>query len=192
MGDRSLFFNQFVRGMTVTGAVAPSSAALARRMVQHADLRAADVVVEYGPGTGVFTREVISRLRPDATFLAFELNRELVGVVRRKFPGTRVYQDSAARVEHYLELNGRSHIDAVISSLPWAGFPDRLQDEILDPTVRLLRSGGRFCTFAYLHGLALPAGVRIRRLLKSRFSRVKISPVAWLNVPPAIVYWCTK
>ena len=192
MGDRSLFFQQFLRRPTVTGAVAPSSAALARRMVERVDFQAAQVVVEYGPGTGVFTREVISRLRPDATFLAFELNPELVGVVRRRFPEARVYQDSATRVEHYLQLNGRDHIDAVISGLPWAAVPGRLQYEILDPTIRLLRRGGTFSTFAYLQGLVLPAGVRLRRLLNRRFSRVEVSPVTWLNMPPAVVYWCTK
>jgi phospholipid N-methyltransferase len=192
VGERGLFFRQFLSKPAVTGAVAPSSAALARRMVERIDFQAANVVVEYGPGTGVFTREVISRLRPDATFLAFEMNRELIGVVRRKFPDALVYQDSAARIGHYLELNGRSHIDAVISGLPWAAFPGHLQDEILDPTIRLLRSGGRFSTFAYLQGLALPAGVRFRRSLERRFSRVEVSPVTWRNVPPAVVYWCTK
>jgi phospholipid N-methyltransferase len=161
-------------------------------MVERIDFQTAKVVVEYGPGTGVFTREVISRLRPDATFLAFELNRELVGVVRQRFPEALIYQDSAARIEHYLQLNGRDHIDAVISGLPWAAFPDHLQDEILDPTIRLLREGGTFSTFAYLQGMALPAGVRLRRLLDTRFSRVEMSPVTWLNVPPALVYWCTK
>ena len=192
MGDRSLFFQQSLRRPTVTGAVAPSSAALARRMVERVDFRAATVIVEYGLGTGVFTREVISRLRPDAAFLAFELNPELAAVVRQRFPEVLIYEDSAARIEHYLHLNGRDHVDAVVSGLPWAAFPDHLQDEILDPTIRLLRTGGTFSTFAYLQGLALPAGIRLRRLLKSRFSRVEVSPVTWLNVPPAIVYWCTK
>src|SRR5512134_1890540 len=139
VSHRGMFFHQFLRRPNVTGAVTPSSTALARRMVERVDFQAAQVVVEYGAGTGVFTREVISRLRPDATFLAFELNPELVGVVRRRFPEARVYQDSAARVEHYLQLNGRDHIDAVISGLPWAAFPGRLQYEILDPTIRLLR-----------------------------------------------------
>ncbi len=192
MGDRGMFFHEFLRTPKITGAVTPSSTALARRMVERIDFQAAKVVVEYGPGTGVFTREVVSRLRPDATFLAFELNRELVGVVQRKFPEARVYEDSAARVEHYLELNGRDHIDAVISGLPWASFPAHLQDQILEPTIRLLHAGGGFFTFAYLQGLALPAGVRLRRMLKRRFSRVEISPVIWRNLPPAIVYWCTK
>jgi phosphatidylethanolamine/phosphatidyl-N-methylethanolamine N-methyltransferase len=192
VGERRLFFHQFLRRPAVTGAVAPSSAALARRMVERVDFQTATVIVEYGLGTGVFTREVICRLRPDAAFLAFELNKELVAVVRRRFPEVLIYHDSAARIEHYLRLNGRDHIDAVIGGLPWASFPDHLQDEILEPTIRLLRKGGTFSTFAYLHGLGLPAGVRLRRQLKSRFSRVEISPVTWRNMPPAIVYWCTK
>jgi phospholipid N-methyltransferase len=192
VGERSLFLSQFLEGRTVTGAVAPSSAALARRMVQRVDFDTADVVVEYGPGTGVFTREVVARLRPRATFLALEPNPEMAGVLRRKLPGVQVYEDSAARVEHYVRLHARAHVDAVISGLPWAFFPGPVQDEILDPTVRLLRPGGVFSTFAYVHGLALPSAVRLRRSLKSRFSRVEVSPVTWLNVPPAIVYWCWK
>lgn len=65
----------------------------------------------------------------------------------------------------------------MINGLPWAAFPGRLQCGILDPTIRLLRTGGTFSTFAYLQGLVLPAGVRLRRLLNQRFSRVEVSPV---------------
>ena len=49
------FLTQFIQKPLSTGSLVPSSSYLARTMVQHARLADADVVLEYGPGTGVFT-----------------------------------------------------------------------------------------------------------------------------------------
>jgi phospholipid N-methyltransferase len=58
--------------------------------------------------------------------------------------------------------------------------------------VRSLRPGGRFATFAYVHGTPFPGGIRFRRMLRERFAKVSLSPVVWRNLPPAFVYRCEK
>ncbi|MCX5328653.1 MULTISPECIES: hypothetical protein [unclassified Streptomyces] len=65
---------EFLRSPRLTGAIAPSSPALALALAQAMtaglDLRRADVVVELGSGTGAILR----RLAPGARLIAVELN----------------------------------------------------------------------------------------------------------------------
>jgi phospholipid N-methyltransferase len=75
-----------------------------------------------------------------------------------------------------------------VSGLPWAAFPEALQDQLLDTIADVLRPGGRLVTFAYLQGVLLPAGAKFKRKLKQRFRRVSTTRTVWLNLPPAFVY----
>jgi len=183
---------EFLRHPARTGAVAASSAALGRAMVCEVGLESARRIVEYGPGTGVFTREILARKRPDAKLWAFELNSNLARAFRARFPRVPLFETSAAEAPRRLPLEAVGHVDCVICGLPWAAFSDSLQTELLDATLAILRPGGRFATFAYLQGLLLRAGGQFRRRLHERFGRVEISPVVWRNLPPAFVYRCEK
>jgi len=187
------FVKQFVREPRTIGAIAPSSSKLASRMIEQINFERVRVIVEYGPGTGAFTRQVLKHLHPNRTiFFGLELNEHMNRIACAQVPEIPIFQDSASEIRKYLRQFGVKHADAVISGLPWAAFPESLQDEILYETQAGLRKGGVFSTFAYLHGLVLPSGIRFRSKLKQHFSEVKISPVVWGNVPPAIVYWCKK
>lgn len=175
-----------------TGAIAPSSNKLADVISESARLEDASVIIEWGPGTGVFTERILQKKRPDATFFAVEMNEVFATVTQARCPDARIYQDSAVNTRAYLEQLGHSHCDAVVCGLPWASFDEFLQDELLDTLVTILRPGGRFLTFAYLQGLLLPAGLRFRRKLKSRFGQVTTTRTVWRNVPPAFVYVCER
>jgi phospholipid N-methyltransferase len=56
----------------------------------------------------------------------------------------------------------------------------------------VLRPGGQFVTFAYLHGLPLPAGRRFANRLPEYFSEISRSRTVWMNLPPALVYRCRR
>ena len=162
-------------------------------MIQPIDFDRARVIVEYGPGTGAFTRQVLNRINLDKTiFFGLELNEQMNRIASAQVPEITIFQDSAAEIRKYLNQFGVKYADAIISGLPWAAFTEKLQDEILNETVAGLPEGGIFSTFAYLHGLILPSGMRFRSKLKQHFSEVRTSPVVWGNIPPAIVYWCKK
>jgi len=187
------FVKQFCCSPRTIGAIAPSSKKLASRMIQPINFNKTRVIVEYGPGTGAFTRQVLRNIDQKKTiFFGLELNEQMNRLASLQVPEVPIYQDSAAEIRKYLNQHGVKHADAIISGLPWASFPESLQDEILRETVAGLPEGGVFSTFAYLHGLILPSGIRFRRKLKQHFSEVITSPVVWGNVPPAIVYWCRK
>lgn len=69
-----LFLLQYIIKPRTTGAVMPSSKYLARKMVNKIDFKTAKYIVEYGPGTGVFTDEIIKRKTENTILLLIEYN----------------------------------------------------------------------------------------------------------------------
>jgi len=186
------FLKQFISQPAATGAIAPSSAFLARAMVQDLGLETAENVLEYGPGTGVFTSFILSRLQPGARFAAIELNPQFAELFKAQYPNVRLFQDTVVNVRSICDRAEMQAVDCIVSGLPWATFPASVQVACLDEMMRVLKPGGRFVTFAYVHGLALPPAKRFAGLLPVYFKSVSRSPVVWLNVPPAFVYRCRR
>ncbi len=190
--DGLAFLKQFLSAPGTTGAVAPSSRGLAEAITRAAGVSEAAAIVEFGPGTGVFTEVIAHTKRSESPFLAIEANEEFVDLLNTRFPDIDVVHDSATHVRTHLEAVGLETCDCIVSGLPWAAFPESLQDALLDAIADVLAPGGRLATFAYLQGCWLPAGVRFKRKLQERFSEVCRTSVVWRNLPPAFVYYATK
>ena len=186
------FLGQSFCRPTATGAIAPSSRNLARRMVEWIDWPQVQTAVEYGPGTGAFTGHILERLRPAARFFAVEVNPELIEIFSKTHPSVQVYRDCVANVKSLCIREGIDRVDAIVSGLPWATFSSGDQTEFLAATRSVLRPGGQFVTFAYLHGLLVPGGLRFRKRLRRAFASVECSPTVWGNLPPAFVYRCRR
>ena len=186
------FVCEFLLHPVRVGAIAPSSRRLAVRMVQWIDWESAGTVVEFGPGTGVFTAQILQRKQPGKKFFAVELNSQFAATLKSRFPDATILQDSVAAIEELCRQQGVSEVDAIVCGLPWAAFSDRDQTAYLDALIKVLKPGGHFATFAYLPGMVLPAAHRFRRKLRNVFGEVRVSPTVWLNFPPAFVYWCWR
>lgn len=182
----------FLRRPWRTGTLVPSSQGLAELMLEDMGLASAETVVELGPGTGVFTRLIAERVKPETLVLAFEIDERLARELQARIPGVRVVNDSAEQLPLHLRTAGRETADAILSGLPWANFSRDLQERLLRAIVLGLRQGGRFATFAYVPAAQLPPGRRFRALLESCFTRVETTRIVYWNFPPAFVYRCEK
>lgn len=183
------FLKEFARDPVQLGAVAPSGVQLARLMVEAADLRPGQVVVELGAGTGPMTQEILAH-RPDGPFVALEPNPKLAAILRDQFPGARIEERYAQDLRLILDDMGHRQADRVVSSLPWAIWSQELQDEVFSAILDVMAPDGRMVTFGYLHAQLLPAARRLRRSLDRRFASVSTTRVAWKNLPPALVFVC--
>jgi phospholipid N-methyltransferase len=184
--------SEFLRKPTSVGAVAPSSLRLAELITDAAGLDRASVVVEFGPGTGAFTEVILRKIQPATAFFAIEANASFAAATRERFPGLDIVHGSAAAVRAQLEARGHAACDCIVSGLPFASFSPALQDEILAAVTDVLVPGGRFVTFAYLMGRAMPRARRFRRRLTAEFSDVAATHTIWRNLPPAFVYRAVK
>lgn len=185
--DAAQFFSVFVRHPGRIGAVAPSSAALARAMVAGLEIGQDESVLEFGPGTGPFTSTIAEMLAEPAHYLGIEREPRFVELLRRRYERLRFVLGSAedARL-HHAEAQ-LPPVRAILCGLPFASLAPSAQDGIIAALDQLLGPGGEFRTFQYLHAYTLPSAVRFRRRMAGVFGPHTRSPVVLVNLPPAFV-----
>ncbi|HET6183487.1 MAG TPA: methyltransferase [Acetobacteraceae bacterium] len=145
-------------------------------------------IVELGPGTGALTAIIAARLSPRHRYLGIEINPRFVRPLRARFPGLVFAHASVVELGAVLEVHGWTGFDMVVSGLPWASLPIGLQTRAFAELARHARPGAVLTTFAYLHGLAAPGSIALRRRMRATFKRVERGPIVWGNLPPALVY----
>ncbi|MDL5157236.1 class I SAM-dependent methyltransferase [Actinomycetospora termitidis] len=188
--DLLTFVSSAVRSPGVIGAVAPSGRALCDLLASVAPADVPSTVVELGPGTGVVSQALRRRLHPDARHVAIELDRSMVALLQRNLPWLEVVPGDAKDLQKLLADVGIDRVDAIVSGLPWTLFSREAQRAIMDQVNRVLVPGGVFTTFAYAHVMNLPTQRRFRELLQESFDEVRVTPIVWRNVPPALAYQC--
>ena len=76
--QRLLFALNFFRHPFMLGSIWPSSRYLVDEVLRPIDWERAGVIVEYGPGVGTITSEILRRMRPDAHLIVIETNEAFV------------------------------------------------------------------------------------------------------------------
>lgn len=185
MPDKKSFLKQFWKEKKMVGAMAPSSRFLAKKMLENIDFSQAKVLVELGPGTGVFTDKILEKMAPDAVLLVFELHDAFCIQLQNRISDKRVHiiHDSAEKIEEYLVKHELGKADVVISSLPLANFPQELRNSILQASHKSLTEVGKYIQFQY--------SLQSKKHIKKVFNEVSIDFTP-LNFPPAFVYTCNK
>lgn len=186
------FWIQAVVKYKETGAIAPSSPYLARLIADHSGLETSKEIVEVGPGTGVFTEELLRRLPANSRLTLIEKNSCFVGLLREKFPDITILEACATQLEHHLNQQSIAAADSVVSGLPWAAMPGHLQETLLQQIHAILAEDGVFTTFAYFGPHLLPSGRQFRKRLEKSFAHVTRTKIEMRNFPPAFVYRATK
>ena len=192
MGEKINFLREYFSNPGSIGAVAPSSRILASRMLDGISLEKAATVVELGPGTGALTTGILQRISSDAQFILIEKNPVFLAELRNSFGNLEIVEGDAENLVHLLHQRGIDAVDVVVSGLPWAAFPETVQQSILSEVHGILAPDGRFVTFAYGGMHLLPRARAFRHLLETFFDQVERTPLAWRNLPPAFAYHCKR
>ncbi|QTP58416.1 methyltransferase [Billgrantia antri] len=181
----SLFALNFFKHPRMLGSIIPSSSFLIRRLLEPVDWQRARVIVEYGPGVGTITQEILNRLHPDATLVVIETNGDFVDYLNRTMfdPRLKVIAGSAETIEAELERLGLPAADYVVAGLPFSTMPADCRERILAGSQAALAPGG--CMLIYQFS------PKVSSDLHQTFSRVE-SAFEPINIPPARVYFCHK
>ena len=183
-GGRALLFaRNFFRHPLMLGSIVPSSRFLIRELLSPVDWSRARVIVEYGPGVGDITAEVLRRMRPDALLIAIEMNPDFVSYLRGALTDTRlrVIEGSAEWVDEILSRFGRRQADYIISGIPFSTIPAPRRESILRTTRAVLAPGGAFLVYQF--------STRVLEDLKRIFGYVRRS-FEPLNLLPAHLFFC--
>jgi len=183
-GQRLLFARTFFRHPLMLGSVIPSSRFLIREVLDPIHWGRAQVIVEYGPGVGTITGEILARMRPGATLIAIETNPEFVHYLRQAYPDERlrVVQGSAADVREILREQGFNDASYIISGIPFSTLPAPARERILRDTKAALEPGGSFLVYQF--------SSRVLADLKRIFGDVQRG-FQLLNILPAHLFFCT-
>lgn len=164
---------QFILNPWKTGAIMPSSPELANAMLAPIDFEKAHHIVELGPGTGVITKGLLKRMRPDAKLTAVEICNDFCKDLSKiKDNRLAILHADAKHLSAFVK-----EADYVVSGLPLLSLPKADHKQILQEIKKVTKE--KYIQFHYS-----PLG---ERQLKKHFSKIT-KKIAVKNIPPAIVY----
>ena len=182
-GAALLFARNFLRHPRMLGSIVPSSRFLVRRLLAPIDWSQARVIVEYGPGVGVVTSQILRNMRPDATLIAIETNPQFVAFLRSSIDDARlkVVEESAEKIIEILRDSGYAGANYIVSGIPFSTMAPDVRERTLRYTNMALAPGGAFLVFQF--------STRVLRDLRRIFRDVR-RRFEFLNVLPAHLFIC--
>jgi phosphatidylethanolamine/phosphatidyl-N-methylethanolamine N-methyltransferase len=178
-GSTLTFLRNIRRRPKATGAIFPSGRVLAKAMAGQVDAGLDGMVLELGPGTGVFTRALLDHGIAPERLVLVEYNADFVRYLRRRFPGVTVIHGSAFEVGKIWKERNLSACAAVVSGLPLLNFKPEERQSLLAQCLDLLQETAPFVQFTYSQMPSVkPTGD----------ASVALAKRIWLNVPPATVW----
>jgi phosphatidylethanolamine/phosphatidyl-N-methylethanolamine N-methyltransferase len=180
LDDEVQFIRSWIEKPLRTGAVMPSSKALARTMARYVDPNTDGPVIELGPGTGPVTAALVEQGVDPSRLVLVEFNPDFCRLLRKRYPEATIVQGDAYRLRRLIANVLGGPAAAIVSSLPLLTKPPRTRLRLMSDVVGLLRPGGPFVQFTY--GLVPPIPKTLAGL------RAEASNLIWLNLPPARVW----
>jgi len=179
------FLVGFIKHPVMVGSVIPSSRVLIDKMLEPVDWATCKLFVEYGPGVGTFTQQILDRLAPDATLLTVDTNADFTTYLNGKFTDSRLeaVTGSAANVRKIMSERGFDRADYVLSGLPFSTLPPGVGPKIAEETAEALRPGGAFLVYQF--------SPKVRQFIAPHFKRID-KGFEWKNIPPATLFWAWK
>ncbi|GAA0071070.1 rRNA adenine N-6-methyltransferase family protein [Clostridium sardiniense] len=179
-----MFLLEYIKNPSLVGAIAPSSKFLANKMIDNINFEKAKCIIEYGPGTGVFTEKILSRVKEDTTVILVEINIEFYNILKDMYGHKKnviIINDGAENIDRILKDYSIGNVDYILSGLPFTSLPKDISRAILKKTSELVSNNAEFITFQY-------------SLLKLNFFREYFDKIDYKkiirNLPPAYVLSC--
>ncbi|SFI69131.1 Phospholipid N-methyltransferase [Bacillus sp. 71mf] len=135
-------------------------------------------IVELGPGTGSFTKEIIKRKKKKTPFILIEINEGFFKKLQKRYE-----DDASVVVIHGSAENIQKNVDYVLSGLSFTSLPEEASSYILSNVMESLNENGKFSTFQY--------SLVKKGFIESFFPKIELKKV-WFNFPPAYVFSCKK
>jgi phospholipid N-methyltransferase len=182
------YIKTFLRDKNVA-SITPTSSVGVKRVCSRIDFKNSDLIIEYGPGTGVFTNYLLANMRPDARLLLIELNRNFSSILRKTIQDPRVLieNDSAENVLEALRKCQESRADYILSGIPFFWLRNGLREKILTNTFNALKTGGKFLVYQTCFQTDQHLKIHLDRLFPLVTCRFEL-----MNVPPMRIYEAIK
>ncbi|MGL5576647.1 MAG: class I SAM-dependent methyltransferase [Sarcina sp.] len=179
-----MFFLEYIKNPRKVGAVAPSSKFLASKMIGEINFEQAKCIIEYGPGTGIFTKKLVDNTKDNTKIILIEINKEFYHKLNKLYghkENVLILNESAENIDEILKKHNIKKVDYIVSGLPFASLPKEVSDKILTKTANIIEDDGEFITFQYS---------LVKKKLFDRFFDQIATDKTYRNIPPAYVLRC--
>jgi len=177
------FIRSFIED-TKVASVTPSSNYCVEKLCEKIDFEEARAIIEYGPGTGVFTKEILNQMHENAHLYAFETNERFVEELEALgFLNWTLFHSSVEDLKERMPDEAYGNIDYVVSGIPFSFMNNDTKEKILDLTKRVLKPGGSF--------LAYQTPGHMEDPMMKNFGNVE-KELCLRNVPPYYIYESVK
>lgn len=182
---RVVFIRNFFKHPKMVGSMLQSSSRLVARIADEIDFGQARNIVEFGPGVGTITTELLRRMPMNSRLLAIEFNDDFVELLREAIADPRflLSHGGAHDVLAHMAAHRMGLADVVISGIPFSTMQPAMRERILRATYRALAPNGVFVVYQYSRKV-LPD-------LERTFGRVE-QHVEWRNGMPMQIFRCEK
>jgi phospholipid N-methyltransferase len=154
-------------------------------LLEPLDWSEIELLIEYGPGSGRFTFEMLRRMRADARLVAIETGAEFAKSLRSDCEDRRliVVEGSARQVNQHLDRHGLCQADCIVTGLPFSTLEHDEGDVIMRETALALKSSGQLAAYQMR--------TAIKPLIERHFSDLR-EAYEWWNIPPCHLYWASS
>ena len=184
--DQTIFLKTWLKRPMRTGALAPSSDALAQ-LITSDIVPDGGPVIELGPGTGAFTRSILARGLPEDKLTLVENSPDFTALLRQRFPKAQLIEMDVTRMRKWNDPWNNMQAQAVISGLPLLTMGLRAQWNVVGACMQSLRAGAAMYQFTYMTRCPIEPEILERHGLRAE----RIGS-AMFNLPPASVYRLSK
>ena len=162
-------------------------------MLEGVDPSPDSIVLELGPGTGAFTKVISGIVKDNESYLGIELNKDLVKILRKKYPNLRFMRGNAYAAAALHKRSQLGKVRYIISGLPFVTMPTPVSEKVFRQVEKFMEKGCLFRTFQYAHSYYLSPAAKMRKFMQDRYGDYEKSSLIVKNVPPAfILTWETK
>jgi phospholipid N-methyltransferase len=173
------YIKNFIQDRDVA-AIAPSSSFLVERVCKWIDFDEPAVIVEYGPGNGVFSEYILEHMTADSTLILVESNPDLVEMLEEMTaddPRAVVVKDLAQNIKEILADQDIDAVDYIVSGIPFSFLDEEEREDLLNRTWDVLADDGKFLVYQNYNHLEEPLREHFSEVTKEREFR---------NIPPTM------
>lgn len=176
------FFFEFLKSPRQIGAILPSSRWLAREMVSEIFKGTKRrLILEVGPGTGVFTDEILRVMSANDELHIVEYDQNFYQNLCQKYQGIPQIKIFHGCIVEYEPLE---KYDFIISGLPLNAFEPEFVDAVFEKFLGIANEGAKISYFEYFFGSLVRK--QVARLKKEFYAQYKLRKAkTFRNFPPA-------
>lgn len=130
------------------GAIVRSSRFVVQDVMAIIGHRRPLCIVEYGPGDGVMTKELLKCLDPDGILLAVEANPNFLKILENiKDHRLKLVESTIQEVSANLSEFGMTHPDLIVSSIPFSYLKPAEREQVIKDSAAAMKRGSTFIIF---------------------------------------------